>query len=261
MGRALPRRRADDRRRPHARVPLRARRRQRRATRSSRTGCGYAVAQDNDYATWNAYGNQYWPAKYLIDARGRVRYTHFGEGDYEETEEAIRELLAEAGHGPGAQMAEVAGRAAPRRLVTTPESYLGAARADRFVNGPLALGHAELRDPAAGSRPRQPRLRGQVADRRRRRHRRGELAPASGLRRPRVFLVLGSRGNAPRQRAGDARRQADRGRARRPRRRRRPRAWSRDQRLYRLVELPRAERHLLTPRLGPGVSGYAFTFG
>ena len=57
----------------------------------------YPVAQDNDYATWDAWGNQYWPAKYLIDARGRVRYAHFGEGDYDKTESAIRALLAEAG--------------------------------------------------------------------------------------------------------------------------------------------------------------------
>src|SRR5918999_727079 len=57
----------------------------------------YPVAQDNEYATWGAWGNQYWPAKYLIDARGRVRYAHFGEGAYEETEAAIRALLAEAG--------------------------------------------------------------------------------------------------------------------------------------------------------------------
>ena len=57
----------------------------------------YPVAQDNDYATWNAWGNQYWPAKYLIDAEGRVRYTHFGEGGYAETEAAVRALLAESG--------------------------------------------------------------------------------------------------------------------------------------------------------------------
>ena len=60
-------------------------------------GLTYPVAQDNDYATWTAYGNQYWPAKYLIDARGRVRFVHFGEGSYAETERAIRSLLAEAG--------------------------------------------------------------------------------------------------------------------------------------------------------------------
>ena len=79
----------------------------------------YPVVQDNGYGIWNAFGNQYWPAKYLIDARGRVRYTHFGEGDYKGTETAIRALLAEAGDrrlgaraaGPGPS-----GRArAPRR--------------------------------------------------------------------------------------------------------------------------------------------------
>ena len=60
-------------------------------------GIRYPVAQDNEMATWNAWGNQYWPAKYLIDARGHVRYVHFGEGDYEETEAAIRALLREPG--------------------------------------------------------------------------------------------------------------------------------------------------------------------
>ena len=55
------------------------------------------MAQDNEFTVWHAFGNQYWPAKYLIDADGQVRYVHFGEGDYEETEAAIRDLLAEAG--------------------------------------------------------------------------------------------------------------------------------------------------------------------
>ena len=63
----------------------------------ARSKLRYPVVQDNDYATWNAWGNQYWPAKYLIDAKGRVRYAHFGEGDYDKTEAAIRSLLAEAG--------------------------------------------------------------------------------------------------------------------------------------------------------------------
>lgn len=57
----------------------------------------YPVMQDNDFATWNAYANRYWPAKYLIDANGKIRYTHFGEGDYDETEQKIQELLEEAG--------------------------------------------------------------------------------------------------------------------------------------------------------------------
>ena len=50
-------------------------------------GIKYPVAQDNDQATWNAYGNQYWPAEYFIDAKGNVRYAHFGEGEYGEKEE------------------------------------------------------------------------------------------------------------------------------------------------------------------------------
>lgn len=57
----------------------------------------WPVAQDNDFRTWRAYDNRYWPAKYLIDANGVVRYTHFGEGAYDETERLIRELLEEAG--------------------------------------------------------------------------------------------------------------------------------------------------------------------
>ena len=64
-------------------------------TAIKRFGIPYAVAQDNQYATWNAYGNRYWPAVYLIDKQGRVVYQHFGEGDYAETEAKIRTLLAE----------------------------------------------------------------------------------------------------------------------------------------------------------------------
>ena len=60
-----------------------------------RLGITYPVAQDNRYATWAAYGNQYWPAFYLIDKHGRVAYTHFGEGDYAQTEAAIEKLLAQ----------------------------------------------------------------------------------------------------------------------------------------------------------------------
>ena len=93
----------------------------------------YPVAQDNEYATWNAWGNQYWPAKYLIDARGRVRYTHFGEGDYDETERAIRALLAEAGRaGAGRLRARAAARWPPPGTAT-PETYLGSERAQGFL--------------------------------------------------------------------------------------------------------------------------------
>ena len=60
-------------------------------------GLEYPIAQDNDYRTWNAYSNNSWPAKYLIDRQGNLRYRHFGEGSYAETEEVIRELLSESG--------------------------------------------------------------------------------------------------------------------------------------------------------------------
>ena len=58
----------------------------------------YPVVQDNEFNTWNAFSNRYWPAKYLIDHEGRIRYSHFGEGAYDETEMKIREILTEAGY-------------------------------------------------------------------------------------------------------------------------------------------------------------------
>lgn len=61
----------------------------------SRFGIEYAVAQDNDGATWQAYRNHYWPTLYLIDKQGRIRYVHIGEGRYIETEENIKALLGE----------------------------------------------------------------------------------------------------------------------------------------------------------------------
>jgi len=92
----------------------------------------YPVAQDNDFVTWQAYSNQYWPAKYLIDAQGQVRYAHFGEGKYEETEEAIKKLLSEAGEKTDNSFveAQVSGGTPGQ----TPETYLGAWRIDRFVS-------------------------------------------------------------------------------------------------------------------------------
>lgn len=60
-------------------------------------GLLYPIVQDNDYGTWRAFSNRYWPAKYLIDKDGFIRYTHFGEGRYEQTEQWIRALLEEAG--------------------------------------------------------------------------------------------------------------------------------------------------------------------
>ncbi|MCC8392706.1 thioredoxin family protein [Paraburkholderia sp. MMS20-SJTR3] len=64
-------------------------------TAIKRLGITYPVAQDNQYATWNAYNNQYWPAFYLIDKKGRIVYSHFGEGEYAQTEAKIQALLAQ----------------------------------------------------------------------------------------------------------------------------------------------------------------------
>jgi cytochrome c biogenesis protein CcdA/thiol-disulfide isomerase/thioredoxin len=86
----------------------------------------YPIAQDNDYATWNAYNNQYWPAHYLIDAKGVIRQVHFGEGKYEETEKAIQVLLKEAGKNVTSQIDSMPDTAPAARI--SPETYLGASR-------------------------------------------------------------------------------------------------------------------------------------
>ena len=102
-------------------------------------GVAYPVALDNDYAIWKAFKNRYWPAHYFIDAEGRVRGHHFGEGDYAESEQLIRELLAEAGaqdlppsmHGIEARGVQ---RAADDANVASPETYVGYARAEGFAS-------------------------------------------------------------------------------------------------------------------------------
>ena len=77
----------------------------------------YPVALDNDFGTWEAWHNQYWPAKYLIDRNGHVRYYHFGEGEYAATEEAIRTLLgAERAAGLGPRRRQSARRGDAREL-------------------------------------------------------------------------------------------------------------------------------------------------
>lgn len=89
----------------------------------------YPVAQDNDFRTWDNYDNRYWPAKYLIDANGKIRYTHFGEGKYEETEKNIQSLLAEMGSSVSEDLTREDGRALLAiGSPPTPETYLGIAR-------------------------------------------------------------------------------------------------------------------------------------
>ncbi|MGN6680616.1 MAG: cytochrome c biogenesis protein DipZ [Streptosporangiaceae bacterium] len=93
-------------------------------SQSAAFGVHYPVAIDDDYATWNAYHNEYWPADYLIDANGRVRHVHFGEGDYGTTERLIRQLLR-AAH-PGMRLAtatDVANKTPTGQM--SPETYIG----------------------------------------------------------------------------------------------------------------------------------------
>lgn len=99
----------------------------------------YPVALDPNYATWNAYENRYWPAKYFIDARGRLRYIHFGEGKYDESEKVIQELLREAGQTVSVPLGQAG--ASPFRIGQTSETYFGLARAERFRSDQaLAIG-------------------------------------------------------------------------------------------------------------------------
>ena len=103
-------------------------------------GIKYPVAMDNQFAIWNAYKNQYWPAKYLIDAQGRIRDQHFGEGKYQETEQMIRNLLNEANPGwlaMGDEAVQVAGSgatAAASGMERSPETYLGYARMENLAS-------------------------------------------------------------------------------------------------------------------------------
>ena len=89
-------------------------------------GITYPVAQDNDYKTWNNYQNHYWPAEYLIDAKGHMRRVHFGEGGYDEMEEAIRALIKENGQSIEGPLSSLNDQTP--RYDRTPETYLGTRR-------------------------------------------------------------------------------------------------------------------------------------
>jgi len=109
----------------------------RRAAKDMRVD--YPIAVDNDYAIWRAFNNQYWPALYFVDAEGRVRHHRFGEGDYEQSERIIQQLLAEAGgRGIGRELVAVDGRGAEAAAdwgsLKTPENYVGYDRTENFAS-------------------------------------------------------------------------------------------------------------------------------
>jgi cytochrome c biogenesis protein CcdA/thiol-disulfide isomerase/thioredoxin len=103
-------------------------------------GITYPVAVDNNYAIWRAFGNQYWPAHYFIDAKGQIRHHHFGEGEYAQSEQVIQQLLEEAGHKDvtntvvSAEDAKGVQQAADMSQVASPETYLGYERAQNFAS-------------------------------------------------------------------------------------------------------------------------------
>ena len=106
-------------------------------------GINYPVGLDNDFSTWNNYKNQFWPAEYLIDKDGNIRRTHFGEGKYDETEQAIRELLKEKGSNISNELVTASTKEVKPQgeycdqsgcVRQTPETYIGYTRADRFSN-------------------------------------------------------------------------------------------------------------------------------
>jgi cytochrome c biogenesis protein CcdA/thiol-disulfide isomerase/thioredoxin len=219
-------------------------------------GIKYPVVQDNESGTWNAYGNLYWPAEYFVDSRGQVRYAHFGEGNYGEKEQVIRELLTEAGHPPGKELSGAHGMAAEEG-VTTPESYLGSERAEDFNNGLIKQGRQAftLKQPGPNelSYGGVWNIEEQIATA----QNGARLALNFGARR--VYLVLGSPGKPRRMKvlldgkpiaAADDGADVHNGYV-----------TVTDERLYNLVELPKVEKHVLELVPEEGVQGYAFTFG
>ncbi|HEU0304467.1 MAG TPA: cytochrome c biogenesis protein DipZ [Gaiellaceae bacterium] len=210
----------------------------RRAVRD--LGIRHPVALDNDFGTWNAYANRYWPANYLVDRSGHVRYVHFGEGKYELTEDAIRTLLA----------TEDAPRAArnPDRTPTspqTPETYLGWERlSSAYVGSAIQEGRmARYAFPAT-----LPEDGFALAGRWRVEGERS-VAGAGARLRIRAFarlvhLVLSGRGTVRVLVEGRPEHTVEVG----------------ANRLYTLADFGRPGDHVLELRLSPGLAAYAFTF-
>jgi thiol-disulfide isomerase/thioredoxin len=204
-----------------------------------RLGVKYPVMQDNDYATWNAYSNQYWPADYLIDRSGHVRHANFGEGDYDQTEKLIRTLLGvERGSTTRVRNETPTG-------LLTPESYIGYGRAERFVGDQAQPGRAAAYHFPATVPANDLAFDGvwTVLEER------GISGPGARLRvhfqASKVYLVLGGQGRVTVLVNG------------------RPSRTVRvdGDRLYTLVDWRRKRDALLELRFTRGISAYAFTFG
>ena len=224
-------------------------------------GIRYPVVQDNNYGTWNAYGNQYWPAEYLIDSTGQVRHVQFGEGDYGQSEAAVRELLYQSGHHHLPPPS--AAHAIMPTQVGTPETYLDDQHSPtppvQFVQ-PLHPGVSSYLG-VTSPQPNQLALQGTW------RTTSQSVTPLSSgasitfnFLAAHAYLVMTSQGNGPRHvrvlldghpiPAGAAGSDVHHGLV-----------TVRGERLYSLVSLPNDQPHVLTLDLPPGVSAYDFTFG
>jgi cytochrome c biogenesis protein CcdA/thiol-disulfide isomerase/thioredoxin len=207
-----------------------------------RLGVRYPVALDNDFGTWNAYGNQYWPADYLVDQAGHVRDVHFGEGDYAQTDHDIRLLLAAGTKRLPKDLPE------PDRTPTelrTPETYLGYSRIGNYAGSPLrtdreaTYAFPRALDQDAFAYAGSWRVEGE----------RIVAGPDARLRlrylARSVHLVLGGHGTVAVEvdgrHTGEVKVDADR--------------------LYTLASSKRTRQGSLELRFTPGLSAYAFTFG
>ncbi|MGB7981486.1 MAG: cytochrome c biogenesis protein DipZ [Candidatus Nanopelagicales bacterium] len=213
------------------------------AQRAAGFGVEYPIAIDNDFATWRAYAQRYWPAHYLIDKSGTVRQVHYGEGAYAETEALIRELLAADGPAPAA--ASIPATAAPN-AARTPETYLGYERA-RGYSHEITRGTATAypQPPPTGADGQdEVTLAGTWTVR----DESIEAGPDASLSldysAAKVFLVLGGQGTATVTEAGNTREIPVSG-------------------APTLYELRSGDpgRAILEVALDEGMSAYAFTFG
>jgi cytochrome c biogenesis protein CcdA/thiol-disulfide isomerase/thioredoxin len=210
-----------------------------------RLGVRYAVAMDNDFETWDAFQNRYWPAKYLIDARGHLRYVHFGEGSYGQTESRIRELLAERRQRLPAPVR--VSDPTPTELYS-PETYLGGQRLNpsQFVGERIVPGIETAYRP-----PNRPLGLNELAYGGRLRVEPQRIVTGPGarvffhFRAKDVHLVLGGLGSVQVLMDGQPRRMLTVG----------------GDRLYTLLSLRKVTEAQLELRFTPGVSAYAFTFG
>ena len=114
----------------------------------------YPIPIDSNHSIWSAFHNEYWPADYFIDRKGRIRYHHFGEGEYEKSERVIQELLREGGAaGPNADFVRInaaGAEAPPSNDVRSPETYVGYARAENFASPErIARGSRKTYSPPA----------------------------------------------------------------------------------------------------------------